>query len=495
MSEAARLDVPGSDAAGLSRRDSVHSQHSNLLSPGTHSRPPSARGSQLVRQSSSRSKTTAPPVASPVAEQPPAPAPTALDRSRSSAPGTPKDPQPPLSAVSPSLAVPMATAPLQRIGSGLSGRSPAGQELDRSQSRRSATLHQLPSPQPQPQEPQQQQQQQPQELVPPTPGTSSIAPDAHAVSLGASYRSHPPVDATMAIRGSMRSTPPVQVAPFAPPTPATGYIQQEAPATTAPVEMQAVAENAASAAVAELHATLLERELEVSALQQRLRAYEAGMSQDADARVRTASEERERLAVQLREAEGRIRSLTEERDREIKSRDKRISDLTSKLAAAEKKGGGGTGRAQPAGGGGADAALIQRASAAEAQVAASAAQLSDLERRCVALGSQLQAARAEAARAVAVREDLQSKLVLAQDAIVSSTAVGYENEVRLHQARCALHLILRELSSPPDDGSAVSPSRAQFHLSPRRLQQVVSGAWGSSPPENLGSQLFADSFP
>jgi len=349
------------------------------------------------------------------------------------------------------------------------------------------TQQQQPTPQ--------QQQAPPLDIVPPSPGTNSIHPPD---PMGASIRSSPRVDGTMRSSGhggagaSFRAATPIDRQPSVAGTPSLPPVAP--PAAAPPMQqLQAAADHTVSAAVAELHAALVERDIEVTQLQQRCRAYEAGMSQDADARVRTANEERERLAVQLRDAESRIRSLGEERDREVKTRDKRIADLQKQLSAAEK---GGAARSPPQSAG-KEQELMQRASAAEAQAAASAAQLADLDRRYREMGTLLQAAKAEAAQAVAVREDLQSKLQQAQEAILNSTAIGYENEVRLHQARCALHLILRELSSPPEDGMPGSPTRmAQLQLSPRRLQQVVSGAWGASAsPESFGSPLFAESLP
>lgn len=101
----------------------------------------------------------------------------------------------------------------------------------------------------------------------------------------------------------------------------------------------------------------------------------------------------------------------------------------------------------------------------------------------------------------------KQKLEQAQEAIISSTTHSYDNEVKLHQARAALHLILKELSSPaqqelqqqiaaaagiaqlpaglPQPPASTSP-RYRFHYSPLRNRGSAAGLVSSltsvSPP-------------
>ena len=202
------------------------------------------------------------------------------------------------------------------------------------------------------------------------------------------------------------------------------------------------------ARIAELEAQVAakDRELKLSRDQvealQRLQA-----NSNTDAKIRVLNEERSKLATRIKETETRLNREITKLKSDNTTKTQQIGDLKTQLSSRNS---------------GARKSLHS----AEAAQAAILVQVNELKYKVTDLQKQL-------TERVTENQSLSNQLAKAQEAIVCGASSGYDSEVKLHQARSALHAIMNEVASAaassPRAGSA-SPKYVQ-QSSPTNQQQ------------------------
>eukprot|EP01065_Artemidia_motanka_P005032 TRINITY_DN12395_c0_g2_i1.p1 TRINITY_DN12395_c0_g2~~TRINITY_DN12395_c0_g2_i1.p1 ORF type:complete len:513 (+),score=145.64 TRINITY_DN12395_c0_g2_i1:61-1539(+) len=194
------------------------------------------------------------------------------------------------------------------------------------------------------------------------------------------------------------------------------------------------------------------------------------------------SQDKDRKETKLRETESRMNRELEKARADLRRAEDDNRRLTERLQAEEQTH---TTRKYSR----STSELRKNLAASGEQASSALAQVAALQRREGELLEQLNACQTELASSKAECDDLHFQLQQAQEAILSSTAVSHANDIKLHQARWALQMVLQELGrgggrkSPvpsrgtePGDSASRPPPPAnfstpkyEFHYSPRRV--------------------------
>eukprot|EP00756_Hemistasia_phaeocysticola_P007980 Hpha_TRINITY_DN14455_c0_g1::TRINITY_DN14455_c0_g1_i1::g.158026::m.158026 len=234
-----------------------------------------------------------------------------------------------------------------------------------------------------------------------------------------------------------------------------------------------------------LRERLVERDRRVNSLEQQVEALQRlHAASSMDNTVKVINEERTRLAARLKDANkelDRLRAANREKDLEI-----------SRLSKSQASGDKGVARTN-------SSSLRKDLQASSQRESAALAKSSDLQQQVMQLQRDLRLSRQETEGLAAEKDQLNEKLEQAHSAIIASTQRGHLNEVKLHQARTALHMVVRELGAaavqqvpellefqsgvgsaapPGGDPRSCTPAAdrraCHFHYSPRRHEQISS---------------------
>eukprot|EP01061_Rhynchopus_euleeides_P022944 TRINITY_DN37444_c0_g1_i1.p1 TRINITY_DN37444_c0_g1~~TRINITY_DN37444_c0_g1_i1.p1 ORF type:complete len:421 (+),score=157.10 TRINITY_DN37444_c0_g1_i1:183-1445(+) len=225
----------------------------------------------------------------------------------------------------------------------------------------------------------------------------------------------------------------------------------------------------------ELESLLATRERELHLSREQVNSLQRlAANSSHDAKIKMLSDERAKLAARVKEVETKLTKEVEKWKKEAKAREKEVAELKSREKDRRSR---------------EQVESRKSMSRAEAEaLAVSQVAIQELNTK----HSAMQKAMAEKDAEVV---SLQKQLKRAHDAIEHGATVGYNNEVKLHQARSALHAIMSEVSlaaSPARERQPQTPSSdspmPQVQQVPQHLQQVHHGhsptphASAASPP-------------
>jgi len=223
---------------------------------------------------------------------------------------------------------------------------------------------------------------------------------------------------------------------------------------------------------------LAAKDKRVKSLEQQVEALQRLQAASTmDNTVKVVNEERTRLAARLKDANKEIDTLRAT----VREKDQTIA----KLKSADKG---------PVEVGRTSSSLRKDLQASSQREADAVAKASELQQQIAKLQRELSEALHDTEGLVEERNALNLKLEQAHAAIIASTQRGHLNEVRLHQARTALHMVVQELGETAveqvpqlldfESAAPSFPSRGytpaaerracHFHYSPRRDEQISS---------------------
>ena len=212
----------------------------------------------------------------------------------------------------------------------------------------------------------------------------------------------------------------------------------------------------AEARVVELEALLATRDKELHTSREQVNSLQRlQASSSSDTKIKILNEERAKLASKVKEIETKLSKEVDKWKREAKKHEAEVNTLKAKEKEKKSR----------------DTVEARKSvSRAESEaLAASHAIVADVN-------AKLQAATRASAEKDAEMVSLQRKLRRAHEAIEHGASVGYNNEVKLHQARSALHAIMSEVSQ------AASPVRDS------RIQPGGAGGEGGGSPLQIQQQ-------